>query len=283
MSLVLCFLASLLLAEPPASFDVQGHRGARGLRPENTLPAFEKAIELGVTTLELDLQVTADRRLVVRHDPRPERKLCRYDDGRPAPRALFRELRLDELDGIDCGGRRDPDYPEQILAPGARIPTLEQVFDLAREAPYPVALNVEIKRKKPADTVPMREFAALVVEALRAPGLEGRVMVQSFDPEVLRAVAELDPEIPLALLVRDRGKYRSLMEESGADVLSPRARGLKEEDVLFFRSRGIRVIPWTVNEEEDMRRLMEWGVDGIITDYPDRLLALQAGARVEGE
>lgn len=274
MSLGLVLLASLLASAPSGELDVQGHRGARGLRPENTLPAFEKALELGVTTLELDLQVTADRHLVVRHDPRPERKLCRLESGAPVPRTPFRELRLEDLEGIDCGSRKDPDYPEQVPVPGARIPTLEEVFELARAAPYPVRLNVEIKIKKPSETIPVREFAALVVEAIRASGLEGRVMVQSFEPEALRAVGETAPEIPTALLVRSRTAYERLLEESGADVISPRVGGLREKDVRSLQDRGISVIPWTVNDRPTMRRLIEWGVDGIITDYPDRLLDL---------
>jgi glycerophosphoryl diester phosphodiesterase len=274
MSLGLVLVSALLASTPPAELDVQGHRGARGLRPENTLPAFEKALELGVTTLELDLQVTADRRLVVRHEPRPERKLCRLDGGSAVPRTPFRELRLEELEGIDCGSKRDSAYPEQLPVPGARIPTLEEVFELARKASYPVRLNVEIKIRGPSVSVPVGEFADLLVEAVRASGLEGRIMVQSFEPEALRAVGEMAPEIPLAILVRKRGAYERLLEESGAEVLSPKAAGLRKEDVKLFRERGIRVIPWTVNETKQMRRLLEWEVDGIITDYPDRLLDL---------
>jgi glycerophosphoryl diester phosphodiesterase len=274
MSLGLCLLASLLASAPAEGLDVQGHRGARGLRPENTLPAFEKALELGVTTLELDLQVTADRRLIVRHEPRPERKLCRLEGGGPPPRTPFLDLRLEELEGIDCGSKKDSGYPEQLPVPGAHIPTLEEVFELARSAPYPVRLNVEIKIRGPSESVPVREFAGLVVEAIRGSELEGRVMVQSFEAEALRAVGERAPEIPLAMLVRKRASYGRLLEQSGAEVLSPKAAGLRREDVETFQARGIRVIPWTVNEKKEMRRLLEWGVDGIITDYPDRLLEL---------
>ncbi len=114
--------------------DVQGHRGCRGLRPENTLPAFEKALELGVTTLEMDIQTTSDRVLVVSHDQHFDAKRCISDAGDSVPRETFKDLRFEQLAQIDCGSRPSSRFPEQKPVPGAGIPRLEQVFDLARAA-----------------------------------------------------------------------------------------------------------------------------------------------------
>ena len=151
INLHLAVLAFVLLSALPLAaggspgLDVQGHRGCRGLRPENTLPAFEKALELGVTTLEMDIQATSDRVLVVTHDQRLDAKICVSDTGDRVPRDPFRDLRFEQLAQIDCGSRPSSKFPEQKPVPGARIPRLEQVFDLVRDADYPVQLSIEIK------------------------------------------------------------------------------------------------------------------------------------------
>jgi glycerophosphoryl diester phosphodiesterase/outer membrane protein assembly factor BamB len=253
--------------------EIHGHRGARGLLPENTIPAFERAIELGAT-LELDVQVTRDRRLVVHHDARPNPKLCRRDDGSPVPDRLFRDLDYAELATIDCGSRPQKSLPGRQTVPGARIPTLQEVLQLAGAASLPVELNIEIKIKNPADTVPIDEFARLVVEAIREAGLTERSTIQSYHPPALREVEGIAPEFRTAILARSRSRYRKLLDESGATVLSPRFDDLREEDVRTFQEEGYRVVPWTVNEEGDLRRMISWGVDGIITDYPDLALSL---------
>jgi glycerophosphoryl diester phosphodiesterase len=263
----------------PGIPEIHGHRGARGLLPENTIAAFEKAIELGVV-LELDVQVTRDRRLVVHHDARPNSKLCRQDDGGPVPDRLFRDLDYADLARIDCGSRPPKDVPEQRPVPGARIPTLEEVLRLANAAPHPVELNVEIKIKNPADTIPVDEFARRVVAAVREAGLTDRTTIQSFHPPALLEVGRIAPELRTAILVRLRSDYRRLLDESGATILSPSFQGLREEDVQAFQEQGYRVVPWTVNKEGDLRRMISWGVDGIITDYPDRARSLLPGPGV---
>ncbi len=260
------------------TLDVQGHRGCRGLLPENTLPAFRRALELGVTTLEMDLQLTQDRVVIVAHDPGLDPAYCRREGGGKVPDAPFDQLRLADLEGIDCGSVPRKDFPEQRPVPGARIPTLDEVLDLARAAPYPVRVSVEMKAGSPRQAIPLGSFAELVVAALRRHGMEGRAIVQSFDPAALRAVRELAPGIARAILVRDRESYDALLESSAATILSPRFTDLRRDDVRRMRARGVKVIPWTVNEPADIRRMVEWGVDGIISDYPDRVLALRGGS-----
>jgi len=259
--------------------DVQGHRGARGLRPENTLPAFEKALELRVTTLEMDIQTTSDRVLVVFHDQHLDAKRCVSDTGHGVPREPFKDLRFEQLAQIDCGSQPSSKFPEQQPVPGAGVPRLEQVFDLARDADYPVQLSIEIKMQKRKHGIPIDEVARLLVDLVRRYGFETRTIVQSSDPEALNAVKELAPELRRSVLVKRRGSYDRLLRETGSPILSPRYDRLKRKDVTRLQARGVQIIPWTVNEPDDIRRMIAWGVDGIISDYPDRVLAALNEAR----
>jgi glycerophosphoryl diester phosphodiesterase len=283
MPVVSRLLAALLVTGTfPVSgtLDVQGHRGARGLVTENSIPAFEKALELGVNTLELDLQSTADRVLVVHHDQELNRKRCVGPDGRPvAGRAIF-DMKLEELEDIVCGTRSDPEFPEQV-AVRSGIPRLADVLELVGSASYPVGLSVEIKLQKPDRAPPATELAEILVSQLREAGLEERTIVQSFDVEALRELGARSERLRLAVLVRKRSVYDRALEESGATILSPKFVNLRRDDVTRMHERGIRVIPWTVNKPENIRRAIEWGVDGIISDYPDRVLSVLAGTEPE--
>jgi glycerophosphoryl diester phosphodiesterase len=274
--IVVCLAAcTAVAAGDGATLDIQGHRGARGLRPENTIPAFERAIELGVTTLELDLQVTRDRVVIVSHDQQPDPTLCRDDTGHKPPKIPFSELDHADLATVDCGSSQASGYPEQQTVPGARIPTLQQVLRLARAADYPVRVSVEIKLQHAGMAIPVDEFAKLVVGLLRAEQMDDRAIIQSFDPEALRAVAAIAPEIPRSILVRKRSRYDSSLEAADATILSPKHGALREADVRRLQARGIAVIPWTVNRPADIRRVLALGVDGIISDYPDRVIAIR--------
>jgi glycerophosphoryl diester phosphodiesterase len=280
--LLLCGTAACAARTPVVSLEVQGHRGCRGLRPENTLGAFQHAIELGVDVLELDLALSRDDVLVVSHDPEVN-ALCR--ETRALPGRRLRDLRWDELRSLDCGSARNPRFPEQVAAPGAPMPRLEEVLGLLEQHPR-LGANIEIKTypDKRELTRPPADFARLLVAQLRQRGLGRRVTVQSFDPEALQAVARLDPALTLAALVEERAAIEPMLASTGARILSPRHTLLRDRaEVKAFQARGLRVIPWTVNEPADLQRVASWGVDGIITDYPDRLLRLvgrlRGGAR----
>jgi glycerophosphoryl diester phosphodiesterase len=290
-----------------APFDVEGHRGARGLAPENTITAFKRALALGVTTLEADLAVTRDDVVVVSHNPRLNPEITRDADGRflategPPIRSLTRA----ELDRYDVG-RMDPQskyakgFPTQQPQDGERIPTLDALLALAKAGDRPVRLNIETKISPdaPGDTPDPETFVALVAARVRAAGLESRVTLQSFDWRTLVVAQRLAPEIRRACLTQETagtnnveardgkpsrwtagfdlrevgGSVPRLAKAAGCHVWSPFHRNATPERIAEAHALGLEVLPWTVNDPADMRRLIDAGVDGLISDYPDRLL-----------
>ena len=294
---------------PAAAFDLQGHRGARGLAPENTMAALRKALDIGVTTLELDLALTRDGVLVVAHDPYVSADLARDPDGRwlTARGPLIRSLSLQELGRYDVG-RVNPtsayakQWPQQQSADGERYPTFAQVLELARADARPVRLNVETKifPDRTGDTADPRTFATAVIAAIEAAQMASRTTVQSFDWRTLRAVRELAPAIATVCLtirtesndnVADRdgkpsawtdglsladhgGSVPKLVKAAGCTGWSPFWRNVDAAAVAEARALGLVVVPWTVNDTAEMGRLIDFGVDGLITDYPDRLRAV---------
>lgn len=297
-------LAVVLLAAAASvhAFDLQGHRGARGLAPENTLPAFERALALGVTTLELDVGLTADGVVVVQHDPYLNPVLTRDAAGQwlPGPRGpLLKSLTLAQLQAHDVG-RIQPDSPyartfgSQEGRDGVRVPTLAQVFALARaRGAARVRFNIETKinPNQPDDTVSPEAMTQALLQVVREAGMAQRVTIQSFDWRTLQLVQKLAPGVPTAYLtiqtinndnvrdgswtaglrLADHGSVPRMVKAAGGTVWSPNGGALTEPLLQEAQALGLKVIPWTINNPADMERLIGWGVDGIITDYPDRL------------
>jgi glycerophosphoryl diester phosphodiesterase len=291
-----------LLACAALAFDLQAHRGGRGLGPENTLPAFEHALALGVDTLELDIAITADGVPVVSHDPYLSTTLARDGSGQwlsGTRGPLICTLTVDQLQAYDVGRIR-PDTPyattfaSQQGRDGVRIPTLAQLFALVRSRGADrVRFNIETKisPKEPGDTVGPEAMTEALLAAIRAAGMQSRVSIQSFDWRTLQLVQKLEPSIPTVYLttqsanndtVRDpawtagwrlgeHGSVPGLVKAAGGKSWSPNAGALTEALVREAHAIGVQVIPWTVNAPADLDRLLGWGVDGIITDYPDRL------------
>lgn len=308
MSLCRCLGAALVLstalALPALGFDLQGHRGARGLAPENTLPAFERALALGVTTLELDVGLTADGAVVVSHDPALNPAITRDASGQwlPARGPLLRSLALAQLRSYDVGRiRPDSDYGKTFASQqgrdGVRIPTLEEVFALARQqGADAIRYNIETKLDpgRPQDTASPQELVQALLQVVREAGVADRVTVQSFDWRSLKLVQQLAPEIPTAcltirtlrsdnlrdgtwtagLLLADHGSVPRLVKAAGCRIWSPNAGALTEALLREAQGLGLQVVPWTVNETGPMEKLVGWGVNGLITDYPDRLQAV---------
>lgn len=293
------------------AFDLQGHRGARGLLPENTLPAFRKALEIGVTTLETDLAMTKDGVLVLSHDAVLNPDLVRGTDGQwlKAPGPAIRSLTLGELRRFDVGrinaaSKYATQFPEQRPVDKTPIPTLAELFDLVQATARPVRLNIETKLnpERPDEAPAPDAFAAAVVAAVRAAGLEARVTVQSFDWRTVLAVRKLAPQIETACLTIETQNWNSvrgkdgtlsrwtagidikqhgnsvprLVKAAGCAVWSPFWRNLTPALVEEARALGLKVLPWTVNQPADIAAVLDMQVDGLITDYPDRAKALIA-------
>ena len=263
-----------------ADFDSQGHRGARGLLPENSIAGAREALRYGMRTIELDLAVTRDSVLVVSHEPTFNPTICSLDgSGYDEETSLF-ALTSAEVQTVDCGRRPHPDFPYQAPAPGPK-PTFVALVRAAdafarqrgRALPF---YNVEIKSAPDLDgryTPAPAAFAAVVVGAIAELGIGDRVTVQSFDPRPLAYLSEHAPDLPLAGLVPLALPRAGFVEKFGReiDVFSPHHLTLTRGMIADYRDHGLRVVPWTVNDKSRMRTLLSWGVDGIITDYPDRL------------
>ncbi|MBI3280507.1 MAG: glycerophosphodiester phosphodiesterase [Acidobacteria bacterium] len=249
---------------------VHGHRGARAVLPENTLPAFEYAIEAGADVLELDVAVTRDNVLVVSHDPELNPLLCRG----PRPRAVIRELTLAELRAWDCGALRHPAHPKQRPVPGSRIPTLDEVLALGSRGRFEYNIETKSFPSRPHLTPPPEEFARRLLEAIRRHKLEKRVIVQSFDFRTLHAMKRLAPEIRLAALYEGEPRpFVAIAREAGAAIVAPRHDLVTKEQVQAAHAAGLQVVPWTANAAADWDRLIAAGVDAIITDDPAELIA----------
>lgn len=263
-------LMTMLLAEAAPKILVHGHRGARAVRPENTLPAFEYAIQAGVDVLELDMAVTKDNVLVVSHDLTMNRKICQGPEG---PTAI-RELTLAQFKQWDCGTLKNPDYPKQQPVPGTRKPTLDEVFALAGRGSFEFNIETKIDSKKQELTPDPASYARLVVDAIRRHGLEKRVMVQSFDFRTLAEVKKLAPEIRLSALYA--GLPKSLVkisQEAGdAPIVSPHWMLVTKKKVKEAHEKGLQVVPWTANSPAAWKKLAKAQVDAIISDDPAALI-----------
>src|SRR3970282_2155878 len=267
------------------AFDLQGHRGARGTAPENTLPGFAAALAVGVATLELDAGVTRDGVVVVHHDRRLNPDIARGPGGRwiEAPGPLLRELDFKELRRYDVGRLRPGSeyaarFPEQAPADGARIPRLAELFALVRKAGNDeVRFNIETKISPaaPAETLPPEAFARALIGEIRKAGVAARTTVQSFDWRTLHAVERAAPEIATVYLTgrREGGSQPQAVHAAGGRIWSPHYEELDTAALIEARGLELKVVPWTVNEPGFIERFLDLGVDGIITDYPERVRA----------
>ena len=269
--MTLALLSSTTAAPPPHRIQVHGHRGARAMMPENTLPAFEYAIGVGVDVLELDLAVTNDNVLVVSHDPHLSEVFC---SGPAAGSRVIRELTLAELAKWDCGARANPLFPKQKAVPGTRVPTLDQVLALGTRGKFHFNIETKIFRKNPELTPDAETFSRLLVEAIRRHKLESRCIIQSFDDRTLIAAARLAPEIRRsALFERSPGDLVSATRAAHSGILSPHYSITTKEIVEQAHAAGLQVVPWTANLPADWDRLIEARVDAIISDDPAALIA----------
>jgi glycerophosphoryl diester phosphodiesterase len=271
--LIPCVACVLAQSAPPAKrILVEGHRGARWVLPENTIPAMHHAMEMGADVLEMDLSVTRDNILVLSHDSVMNPAICKGPEGMSR---VIRELTLAELKQFDCGWAPNPAFPFQQALPGTRMPTLEEVFE--EFAPIPgIEFNIETKidPRRPEFTPSPEEFTRLLVDMIRKFKLEDRVIIQSFDFRTLLVARQLAPEIRRsALLGAGEESFVETSRRAGnAPIVSPNLRLITAEKVKEAQAAGLKVVAWTANTPAEWQAVIDAGVDSIITDNPQGLV-----------
>ena len=260
--------------------DVQGHRGARGYLPENTLPAFARALELGVDTLELDCGVTKDGVVVVHHDRRLNPNFARGPDGKwvEAPAASifslsFRQLQAYDVGRIRPGSEQAKRFPQQKPIDGTRIPRLSALFDLAKKTSVKFNIEPKIDPQAPQDTLPPEPFARALIAEIRKAGMAKRTTAQAFDWRALKVVEREAPEMATVYCTEGKGSEPTQVHAAGGHIWSPNFTELSENKLAEARKLKLKVTVWTVNEPADIARMIDAGVDGIASDYPDRVIA----------
>jgi len=287
------------------AFDIEAHRGGRALFPENTLPSFANALSMGVNTLELDIGVTSDGTIVVSHERGLSPDLARNADGVyvAPPGTPFVRLRLEQVKKYDVGqirpgSRYAAQFPDQHAVPGTPIPTLREVFDLVRKSgDRNVRLNIETKidPHHPDESPDPERFVALLLDFLKTEKFADRVMIQSFDWRTLQRIQKLAPAIPTVYLTLQKGSGATIFLDKASDwttgfnpaehgksvpgaikaaggaIWSPYFGDVDADLIAESHRLGLAVVVWTVNKPADMVRMIDMGVDGIISDRPDLL------------
>ena len=283
------FLSTGVFAQMARPVSIQGHRGARGYAPENTIPAFKKALEQGADTLELDVVVTKDGKLVVSHEAWFNAVISLDKSGNRIPSEKQREYNIykmtyAEVREFDVGSIGNKDFPLQEKIKAVK-PLLSDVFAemtkfaKARKMAKP-HYNIEMKTEGVAgDDVfhpKMDIFARLVYDQLRAEKMLDNVIIQSFDVRALKEMRKKSPKLPLSLLVANRDGVQKNLDALGfvPEFYSPNFGLVDAEMMAACRSRNVKIIPWTVNEPADLERMKKFEIDGIITDYPDRAVKI---------
>ena len=262
---------------------VHGHRGCRGLLPENTLPAFKKAMEVGVDVLEMDLAVNAEGQLVVSHEPWMNPEICTAPNGDSIlnwkEHVIYR-MSQEEIRAYDCGSKGHPKFREQTPM-AVYKPLLSEVVNMVKDS-FPrraksVEYNIEIKYVPNWDSLycPDREtFLSLFIKEVEELGIASQSTLQCFDAEILRMANTRQVSFKLSYLVQNLKSLSRNIDRLGfvPSYYSPYFKMVKRRTVHKARELGVQVVPWTVNEPKDIKKMIKRGVDGIISDYPDRVL-----------
>jgi glycerophosphoryl diester phosphodiesterase len=267
-------------------FDIEGHRGCRGLYPENTIVAFIEAVKLGVNTLEMDVVVSKDGKLVVSHDPYFNPAICIFPEGQMSEEEAQKQARIynmtyEEIATVDCGSLFYPRFPSQKKMFAAK-PLLSEVIDtvekfIAQHRLPPVQYNIETKSTPAGDDVNHPKpgvFAKLLYNLLVQKNVLHRSIIQSFDPRTLQVIHQTDAQAVTALLVENADGFEKNIERLGftPTIYSPNYLLVTRKLIHKCHSKKVKIIPWTVNEEARMLHLKKIGTDGLITDYPDRAI-----------
>lgn len=283
LALLSAYTSAVAQPRPP---DIQGHRGCRGLMPENTIPAMHKALALGVKTLEMDIAISQDKQVLLSHDPFMNADFVYRPDGSPIPKAEEKNLRLfgmpyAEIRRYDVGSHGNPKFPRQQKLATYK-PLLAEVIDSAeayarrlhRPTPY---YNIETKTTPAGDGIyhpAPDEFVRLLLAVVTAKGIKDRVIIQSFDPRTLEVVHRLQPNLRTALLVENQQSLEENLKRLSfrPTIYSPNYKLVNAELVQACHRQNLLIIPWTVNTTADAAHLAQ-PLDGLITDYPDLFTA----------
>jgi glycerophosphoryl diester phosphodiesterase len=273
-------ICAVMVSHTSSAIDLQGHRGARGLAPENTLPGFELALSLGVDTLELDVGVTRDGVVVIHHDRRLNPDLARGPDGKwiADPGPTIHSLTYDQLPRYDVGRLRPGSeyaqrFPHQKPIDGTRIPRLRDLFELAKNSRVRFNIETKLAPEAPDETLAPEPFARALIAEVRSAGVAARTTIQSFDFRTLEVVQRAAPEIKTAYLTSGKKgeAIPKMVQEAGGAIWSPNYEDLDAVSLAAARAKGTKVIVWTVNEPSAIARVLDMKIDGIISDYPDRV------------
>ncbi len=284
ISLSIAVLVSFASVSPAlAKIEVHGHRGARAMRPENTLPAFEYAIEAGADVLEFDLTVTKDDQILVTHDLEINPEIClapggKKIEGKHGP--AIRSLTLAEAQAYDCGTLINSKFPKQTPVPGTRMPTLAQVFQMVKDSKNPnaarVQFNIETKivPTRPDLSPEPAPFVRQILAIVDHFGMRNRVILQSFDHRTLVEAKKIAPKLRTSALVSDNfmADWVGLARAARADFISPDSDWIDRPTVDKLHAAGVKVAPWTVNDAEGWDRMVKLGADAVITDDPAGLI-----------
>lgn len=282
LSLALLFIAIPVFSQ---EFDIEGHRGCRGLMPENSIEAMKKAVDLGVTTLELDVVISADNQVLLSHEPFLSHEICLDRNGNEITEANEKNFNLyrmnyEEIRQCDCGSKIHPRFLAQEKIRTYK-PLLSEVIDsisdyIQRKYPKKIIYyNIETKSAVEGDGIfhPKPEaFVDLLLKVIQEKNISDNIYIQSFDVRTLQYLHKIKPGIKTVLLVENRLTVKQNLKILGfiPTVYSPEFILLDTEDIEYLHQKRIKVIPWTINEAADMKKIISLGVDGLISDYPDR-------------
>ncbi len=287
---LICVLVSIA-TNAQLKIDVEGHRGCRGLLPENTIPAFIKALDIGVTTLEMDVVITKDKKVVVSHEAFLNHEICKNANGEEIKESEEKSYNIYKMDyeevaQCDCGTKVHPRFKEQQKLKTYK-PLLEEVIDtvekyIAAKKLKPVKYNIEIKSEVETDNefhpIPS-VYTDMVYQVLKDKKILDRVILQSFDVRVLQYIHQQNYLVKTAFLVENLKGFDKNMNllSYTSDVYSPYYKLVNEDLVTACHKRNIQLIPWTVNDKTDIEHMLKLKVDGIISDYPDKVMDILNG------
>jgi len=282
------FLFTVLSCNTVKEFDLQGHRGYRGLYPENSTIGFLKSLDVGVNTIELDVVISKDKHVVVSHEPWISKNICIDQNGNriinDKQNFNIYSMEYNEIKKFDCGIIGNEKFPDQKKISVFK-PTLNYVIKIIenyiKEKGYkPVNYNIEIKSSNETDLIfhpDVKEFSELVVNNIKNNKILERTTIQSFDFRVLKYINKNYPQIGLSVLVSENYDPQKNLDDLSflPDIYSPNYKFINKEDLEYLKKKKIKIIPWTVNSYSDIAKILNLGVDGIISDYPERVLEIK--------